>query len=447
MDIKNTPIWEEIETIFASGSNDVHFRYSCEIDVGGEIIIPMKLEHLKVIRRYSDQFSDYMYLDLLIPSGTYSNKLFPNRDNIKITVFKEPLAEVNAEHDLETDILTRTYRASLINAKSDRIEGSTPITNDEERQNNESQDTYTFQLIDLAAEQFEMSYCGRNYPDMLPHEVIEGLITLNGSYLKLDDSSTLKGADVIVGDNTTVRANNIIPSGTKVSSIPDYVQEHCGGVYNTGMGQYIQNGIWYVYPQFNTERFEKTSKTVTFFNIPERTLPDVERTYKFEDGKLVIVVTGRTVQVDNSERKQLTDGGGVHYARGGAFVDSFVAVADKKAMVSAKDNMVEYVIEDRVTKVNNVPMSSERITSNHPNEMSKLAEGLGQMLMVTWQHADPDLIYPGMPCKYVYISDDVIEEIYGVVLGLEFDVALQGNGLSNTRHTTTSNVYLFVERK
>lgn len=448
MDIKETAIWEEIESVFNSGSNNVHFKYTCELHAGIETIVPLKLEGLKVIRRYSDQFSDYIFLDVLLPKGTYDAKIFPNRDNLTVTLFKEPTGEITEETDLDKEILTRTYRGSLINAKSDRITGSNPIANDEETLNNVSQTTYTIQLIDLAAEQFEMTSIDGNYPDMKPHEVIEGLLTLSGSHLELDSSSTLLGVDVVVGDNTSIRNNNLIEVGTKVSNLADYVQRNCGGVYNTAMGQYIQNGIWYIYPQYNTRRFDKVSKTATIINIPERTLPDVERTFKYEDGKLVIISTGRTVQVDNSEKEQLTHGGGTRYARGGAFVDSFVVMSDdkSKAMVSAKDNMVEYVVEARKNQVNNVPVSPRKITSNHQYEMSMLSSRLGQILMITWHNSDPDLIYPGMPIKYLYVSDDVIEEIYGVVVGIEYSIILQGNGISNPRYSCVSSIFLFVER-
>lgn len=447
MDIRQTVIWEELESIFEGGSKGVHFRYSCEIDIDGELIVPLRLNSINVIRQYSKQFSDYIFLDILLPAGTYSKKLFPKRDNFLVTIFKEPIGEFSEDVDLSKEITTRTYKGSLIDAKSDTIQGKTQISNDEELLNNEVQNDYVIQLIDLAAEELKMRSVSTIVRDMKPDDVIKGLLTLNAGQLELDDNASVKGVDIVDADNKTVRSHYILPDGeVRVTSIPDYIQENCGGVYNTAMGHYLQNGIWYVYPQYNTERFDKTDRTLTVFNIPDRALPSVERTFKYEENKLIVVSTGKTYQVDESEKEQLSLGNGVRYARGIQFVEGFAAVKDHKVNVSADDNMVEYVVEDRKSGLNNVKMSDNRITSNHPNEMSKLSSRLGQIVATSWENSNPDLVYPGMPCKYVYINDDVIDEIYGVVLGIEYDVRLEGNGIGNPRHTCNSTIYLFLNR-
>lgn len=446
MNIRNSVIWDEVEKVFSSGSKDVHFKYTCEILADGEKIEPLKLDYIKVIRQYSEQFSDYIYIDLLLGAGTFASKIYPHRSDLKITLFKEPLHEIAESNPELKPIWSRTYTASLLNTKSDKLEGKSNKSSNPDELDDEVQKNYTFQLIDMAAEILEMTTICTIVRDDTTSNAIDGLLTYECSNLNLDKNSTILGIDIIEGDNTEVRDHIIIPDGTIVSSLPDYIQNNCGGVYSTGMGQYIQNGYWYIFPQYNIGRFSETTKTLTMFNIPEKELPSVERTYRLDKDKLIVLLTGQTIQVDNTEKLQLTDGNGVKYLRAGSPIERFVKVDGDEVSIDRDDNIVEYIVENRKSKLNNVRFSSNRVTSNHQNEMSKLSTRLGQVLVVNWQQSNPDLIYPGMPCKYIYADGSNISELYGTVLGLEFDVTLQGNGINSVRHDCNASLYIFVER-
>lgn len=446
-DIKTSTIWEEVSKIISAGDTGVHFTYRCELGIGEETIVPIKLISIEVKRRYSEQIGDYVFLEVLLPESVFNNQLYPNKDNFIVTLFKEPIGEVATDSDYDREIQSKVYRGSVIDGKNSKLESDNPIVHDSDSLDRLSQKTYTIQLIDQAIEQIQMTYSSGLFVDMATDEFLRGILTYHASLLDVDDSVAIQGVDVVSGTDLEPREHIIIPDQNILASkVADYVQEHCGGVYSTGLSQYIQNNIWYVYPKYNLNRFDEVDKTLTVITVPSTKLAGSERTFSYQDNKLTVISTGKVTQHDDTERKQLTDGVGIRYLRGGTVVDNYVAMKGHDGMISSEDNMVDYTTVNRTSNLKQIPMSPKRITSNHLFEMSRLAKNLGQTLIVEWENSNPELVYPGMPVKYVYLDGETINEIQGVVLGLDYDVVLQGTKITDTRYTCFTKLYLFMEK-
>jgi hypothetical protein len=446
MDIRDNAIWKDIETIIDSGPKEVHYTYRCVFNLpDGTTVEPLKLVQIDCTRRYNKQYSDKVFLTVNMGRGTFSHKLFPVKDDLTVTIFKEPIGETSTEDDFKGEISTRTWRCSIIDAKSDMVEGATPNSDDDGIADISGQKDYVIQLIDLAAEELRMMTTGGIYREMRTDELVQGLLTLICGDLVLDPTATIQGVDVIAGDNDQVRGHLVIPHGTEVINLPTYIQEHVGGVYNSGIGYYIQNGIWYVYPEFHTRRFTKTNRNLTVINIPPNRLPGIERTYDYNGDRLIILSTEKTQIIDETERMQLNGGNGTRYARGQLIMEGFHLTNNNRVFVDRNDNIEEFLVTERRVGKNQVKYSPRRITANPYHETSQLSGRLGMIVEVPWENSDPDLIYPGMPCKYVYMYKDVLEETYGIVMGCDYDTMLSGEGMTATRYNTLSRIYLYVE--
>jgi hypothetical protein len=445
MDISENALWEEVSRLTADGAKPVHFRWGCQFILDNESFEPTKLVNAQVTRQYHTQFADEIVLTVMMPQGQYTHRLYPNKDNFLVSLYKEPIGEVTDEDDFTQEIISRTYRGMLIEKQSSIVEGGDASAATEEALNTASVETYHIQLVDLAAEQLRMKTVGGIYRDMRTDQVVQGVLSWLSSDLELDETASVKGVDVVEGNNPEVRDHIIVPQGTQAMKFPDYIQQHCGGIYGSGLGYYLQNGIWYVYPQYNLKRFDSEPKNLSVFNIPQRRLPGVERTYLTDKDRVIVLSTGQTLQTDESETQQLALGNGTRWLDANRTIGRWRDVDQNVATASRDDNMREVVLKSRKVGLNYAPMSERRITANPYFETSQIAPRMGTVIQTVWENANPDLIYPGMPVRYVYMERDVLNDTYGVVIGADYVTELQGRSIKGTRYRCNVVLTLFLD--
>jgi hypothetical protein len=445
MDISQNALWEEVSRLTSDGAKPVHFRWGCQFILDNETFEPTKLVNVKVTRQYHTQFTDEIVLTVIMPQGQFNHRLYPNKDNFLVSLYKEPIGEVADSDDYDQEISTRTYRGMLLQKESSIVEGGDEAGVDEETLNTAGVDRYHIQLVDLAAEQLRMKTVGGIYRDMRTDDVVRGVLSWLSSDLGLDEEASVKGVDVVSGNNDRVRDHVIVPQGVRAMAFPDYIQEFAGGIYSAGLGYYLQNGVWFVYPQYNLKRFTNEPKNLTVFNIPRRRLPGIERTFLTDADRVTILSTGQTTQTDESEVQQLSLGNGTRYLDANRTIDLWREVNQNVATVSRQENMRELTLRSRKVGLNYAPMSPRRITANPYFEASQIAPRMGTVIQTVWENADPDLIYPGMPVRYVYMEQEVLNDIYGIVLGADYATELQGRSITSTRYRCNVVLTLFVD--
>lgn len=444
MDLQNTPLWDEVERVLAADPSEGHARWRCELLVDEETIVPQQLISIETVRQYVSAFADQTVIAIKMLRGKYYHRLLPFKDDFKVRLYKEPVTEVQSAEDFDREVLVRTYRGVLVNAKSEKLKGEVQVIADEEDADQTGFEEVSIQLVDLALEQLQMKSIGGIYREMTPTDVVRGTLTKACGELGLPEDESVKGIDMVDGMNTTVRNHIVVPNGTRVVDFPKYVQENVG-IYGSGIGYYLQNGIWFVYPEFNVRRFDATPKTLTVFNIPENRLPGYERTYLKDGDRVLILATGKTDHVDPTDSNQLVQGNGVRFSNADKLLEDYRTIQSNRVTFDRSKNVEEFHIKPRRAGLNQAPLSPRRITANPYHELSELSKRVGSVIQFQWQHADVDLIYPGMPVRYVYLEDDTINEVFGVVLGADHLVSVQGRGMVNDNYVCEAVVRLFLE--
>jgi hypothetical protein len=181
------------------------------------------------------------------------------------------------------------------------------------------------------------------------------------------------------------------------------------------------------------------------FNIPKDRLPEVERTYITDGDRISVISTGETKQTDTSENLQHNLGNGVRFLDANKVLGEWRRVKENQATISRVDNMNEIVLKARRVGLNNAPMSPRRITANPYFETSEITKRLGTFVQTHWENADPELIYPGMPVKFIYMDGKDLGEVYGTVIGADHYVSLLGTGITATRYRCDVVLTLYIE--
>lgn len=448
MALEDSPLQSEIDAIVKQPPLPVNYRWKVMLETPERQIMPLKLFSIDIERRYNESFSDNIIVDAIFGLGEYTHNIYPYRKNLVAVLGEFPKGELN-EAPPETESTVRRYRAVLLKETSDSVQASSHATNDKQAADLSDIVRVQIQLVDLAVEQLLTMTVGGIYRNELPIKVVRYLLTQASEALSLPEEDGIRGVDIVEPDNVTPEKHIIFEHGVLPMDVPTFVQDFGGGVYNAGMGTYLQDGLWYVYPEFSTDRFDATPKTATIINIPPMRYRGIERTYRLTHNQVILLATGDSSQIDDSNHDQINRGNGVRFTHGDQVMNTqrkFAPTENNQTKIHRGDNNSEFRSLKR-EGLDYAPVSKERITNNPFAQTTQLARRQGMVVSATWENSKPTTIYPGMPVKYLYLEDGEVKELEGCVLqahhyihDLQQGVVL-GDQMSNTA------LVIFLERK
>lgn len=446
MEIENSALYREVEAIITSPAKPVHYAWTAQIHTSKETLDVFRVLSIDIVRDYEGNYADQTILTAVIPAGTYAKRVYPARSNLDITVKRVQLHEVSTDVNTETAAQTERYAATLLDKGDPVLEGNGRNTPTEESLNLSALVEIQFQLVDKAVEQLRMVSIGGIYRKTTTEEVVKAVLTKESQAIRVDGAQLPRGVQMVPAGNQQARDHVIIPHGVKLVDLPQYVHTKCGGLYSAGLGYYLQDGYWYVYPCYDTQRIADTRSTLTLINVPSNKFPGAERTYRVDGSNVIAMATGEVKFSDDSDYRQLNSGNGVRFADANVFMSGLTNTSGNKTTISRAANNSEFVAVKRDNGKNNVQLSERSITANPFVEYSKLAARNGGYLSLVWENSLPAVIYPGLMVKLLYLDAGEVKTIIGVVLKAHHYVHTRGQSLMEGRHYTNTMLSLFVQR-
>lgn len=304
-----------------------------------------------------------------------------------------------------------------------------------------------FQLTDPLVERLRMESVGGIFPDTSCADLLSFLLTDINQKLQLDEENKIEGVDFFEPTLKEKQKQIVLPHATRFVEAPDFLQSKVGGIYNAGLGFYLQKKHWYVYPLYDLTRFDKSLKTLTLVNVPKNRMPGAEVTYRTTGNQVIALITGATKFRDDSESQILNEGNGVRFLDARKLMDGFSETSKNRTTILRANNNNEFVAEQRKTGLNNVHASPVRITSNNFVELSRLAQRAGAPFQCVWENSNPDLLYPGMPVKYMYVVNGEVKEALGVLIRAHHNIGTYAPGAKSKRYVSNSVLTVFIDRK
>lgn len=447
MEIEKTPLYKEAMSIIQHGEAQANVGWKAIIHLGitEETYIPLQVVAVNIRRDYNLAYADEMTCTLLIPLGKYSRKIYPNRNDLQITLIKTSLKGNTASINRSKDTETERYSATLLDDCMAIAEGKGKESNDEATLDLHGIADIHFQLYSKAVEQVRMMTVGGVFRQTKLDQVILGILTKESSKAKVDDKKVITGVDLIPISNSEKKEHVVITHGIKVIDLPNYLQNKYG-IYNAGLGSYIQNNVWYVFPMYDTTQFEKREKTLTILVLPSSKLPELERSFRKNGDSLVILVSSDTGFKDDSGTQYLNDGNGARLGNANKYLESFSTTKDNKTTISRTKNNSEFITDTKPDNLNHVNVAGERITANPYTVYSNLLSRNGGVFQCIWENSSPNLIIPGMITKIIYFDKNEIKELIDVTLGVKH-TSMKVGDMNTLKHTTNSSLSIFVNRK
>ncbi len=443
---------------------DKHYRYRLELYVGDTPYEAIKVVAVDVQRDFQNEFSESLIVEAVLGVGTYAHAIYPNKQGLTAKLYRQ-LVLTSANGKIVTDSGEESwdYQCIIVGDQSPSVVASTEATSDQETGDRSDVINVELQLIEQIVDEFRVVEVGGIFKDCTVKQILtlffanvqrpetppSSLTVTSEDYLEWRLKNLVSGAHIIEPDNTRVYDHIVIPHGTRLVDLPNYLQKTYG-VYKTGMGYFFQKTIWFIFPAYHTRRYDSVEQTLTIANLPANRMPGVEKTYKVNDpikhyGKVYMLATGDVVQKDHSERRQMNDGNAYYHVNADKVMDVFSTTSANVTTINDEDHEVQAAVESRI-HTNFLKLSKDAITHNAFVENSRLSRQVGSHVQIRWENADIDQVYPGMPVLLLYILDGNVAKLYGTLQRIDQDSTAIEPGPTEHRHLRNAVITVWVER-
>jgi hypothetical protein len=171
----------------------------------------------------------------------------------------------------------------------------------------------------------------------------------------------------------------------------------------------------------------------------------MDRTF-IEDGKLLqVIITAERDYNDQADVDNMNEGNGIRQSDATSYMHKPIEITEDGPIAKRTNLNREYNDNDREDGLNFAPLVDNKISNNSYLEQSKVIARKQGKVNINWENSDPELLYPGMPCKYIYTLEGKPVELNGTIVGVHTYIALEGKGVSSNSYRTMSQVFLTVD--
>lgn len=450
MDLERTPIWADIRKILNDGPKQTRFEYYAIIHTEKKDIEAMKMVMLDVVRDYVKNVGDETFVEVVLPLGDYTYDVYPYRDNLEITIQRKPLREIGSLVNTGSPIQQERYKAIFLPDENPQPSISDNVQFSKETLNIKNILHLKFMLMNRSLEPLRIKTTGGIFKKTQIKNVIETLMVKESNKVLLNGKSSIDGIQFRPPDNTDVRNHVIIPHGTTLTSVPTFCQEKMNGVYTAGIGTYLQTYndkvLWFIYPLYNTDRFKENVNKAVFYSVPAQRYTGIERTYRKQGSVVYILSSSNKKYTDQADTDNMDKGIGFRLTDARSMMKKPIEINENGPIGRRGQLNSEVSLKDRDDNLNYAPIADRAISSNMYAQFSRIAERNGGTIQVVWENCDIREIYPGMPCKYVFMKNDTLTELEGVILYCHGVVRMEQEGITSKAHKSQCIVGLFVKK-
>ena len=446
MEILDTLVSNELTQISLNGIIVGKHRWELVVHANGREIRPLYTNSLKLDRHYAENFADQLSVSATFVPLDVMKYIIPYKENLEISLIKRPLGNGSmGGQNMNIAVSSSKYNAHLINSKSPQIEGDSPLVMNQEAAKNVAMQSLEFQLynpvIDFIRKKTFRTVFRKNTPMVAIGYILMKMAKPSTS----PDNNAIKGINIVPGYKDEVREHIPIKEMTPLLQCPFEINNIVGGIYPTGFHFYLQNQIWHVYPPYDTKRFGTSNKTLTVIKIPQGRMPSMERTYRKTDTQVILLTTRETKHYDISETKQLNQGNAVAFVQASKIMDGFYKQGDNKAVTSLKQTG-SFVYSEKRNDGNMFTADGAVITNDYNKVYTNMALKSGAIIQTQWENADPSVLTPSMPVRYIYTDGKTIREVYGTLLAVETLDYQHNVNKGENAFSTIALLTLFVDR-
>lgn len=433
----------EMAAIGAANTPSPLHRWQGVLHVKSQNIMVNLISAIEFYRDYQEKYADLISISFKLDPVVYDRLMQSNKEELEFSISMVPIKTSFIGSSSSGYYKYERMKAKLYDTKSSQQTMSSELTATINSTGLPVLRDVSLQLYPKRLDIIRTTTYGGNHRRANPVSVLRSLI----QDFNKKNKAELSGIDIAPNATTQVFEQLIVPDNTPFYKVPAVINTQSGGIYSTGFSHYIQRGIWNIFSPYDLSRYDSPNngrRKLTVINVPPTSLNGVEKTWRATDSQIVVMATGETKQLDVTEFMQENMGTAARFADPVAMEKATQNIGGV-VRTNPKDFLNEFdggIRKDGTARV----ASGTSITSRYRLAYGEIAAMLGTIITFFWQNSNPDVLYPGMPVKFIYFQDGRAIEKRGVLLG-SIDRSIPVNrDIAQVVHGYTSYLKLFVER-
>lgn len=437
---------EMFSEVDRSPGYDVRFKLTGQFVADNTVYPIFNIVRQDIKKDFINCFADVNLTTVQTTAAFYKDILLPNTKGLQVR-----LTKTFSSNDGLTEYIGRST-VVLYDAVLTHEEDPTLTATSSEDSNSDANDgqliTITLQLIRPYISDIRLVEVGGMFEQTNVKDVLGSLLCPNkkgesASRLSSINYNGLRGIDFYKPTNKTDYNVIKVPMGTRLVHLPSYLQETYG-VYSSGIGRYNDNGLWYIYPLMDYTRFRTMQRTLTVVNLSPNEASGIEKTFIIKAQQITVFATGNARHINSSNQHQLNGGNGVTFFKSSELMDGMVRKSGNKSKTNLEQTQRTLSATSR-PKGSNVRVAGSKFTENPYKETTELAKAIGSQLIVAWENAAPEILYPGMPVKVLFSDRSTLRSLEGTLLGVDVTVKPATNSLTDNDYGSTALLKLHVK--
>lgn len=446
MSLPNSPLNQEFAAIQKSPNVDAPLIYKAIIHIPNKNLnyTCLKVLSIDIDRDYENKLSDDITLTVAVLPGTWTDIILPQISNLEVslvssssTLFRGNVSVTKYKAYCKTPVNIRKLNSNYHDLSTESINmGLGPID-------------IQFQLVPVLIEKLIPIQIGTNVVDATTEETLKSLLMGESSKLEgLDDANMLKGVDMVPGDNQQKYRSIPIPDGVSLLNLPNYLQKKSFGIYKQGLGHYIQNAIWYVYPKFRVKRDDSNIRYINVFVSYRNQLKHNTKTYRIEGPDLYLIGTLEAESSNNKSANMLNEGNGIRAINPQAQqTEEVLKVEGNKAIASRTNSMNEFILEENKNGTQNARIDLQAQDINLYEQVANVEGRMGRLFALVWQNSSPPRVKPGAIVKIHYMSGNQAKIVEGILMKAHHYIQAVSPNMTDLQYSTTTGLFIFVRDK
>lgn len=416
---ENLPIWNEVKNQIMKKANGPRlWDIKATLHTPKEDIGVWDLNPIEIFRNFLEDIGETKKVKFKIGLGTYVKRVYPFKENLEFTIHKTPLATVGSGRRTNQDILVTRYKAIFNPSHNPKVSMSDLDLIPDLDLNQMDIPEIELELVDRGAELFRVKTTSGIFLKKKLGDYVQGTIASELSKITVDGRSILDALDIAPFDNVEPIPHILVKNGTRIQHLIGYLQDEIG-IYNRGAASfylpYKGKRTFFIYPTHDTDRFNSKDRKAIFYMVPQDKLPMLDHNY-WEDGNILkIAVTAQKLYSDTAQLNYMNEGAGFRVADSGAFMKKPIEPRNGVPYGNRGRLNHEIIKESRADGLDYAPYLNQPTSNPYAARSNVNRLSMGQ-IDLTWENADEDQIYPGMPCKCVYMAGEKAVSVKGTIL-------------------------------
>lgn len=359
---------------------------------------------LCINRDYENNVGDVIEIKISIPLGTFIEDVYPFMENCELTLRVRKQFSKGTGTNVKPIVASNRYKVIYLKDKNADIPNNKIYAKSD--MNQMLPTMITLQLIDRAVEAVRIKTTGGNINvggSKGASVALHAILSSECNMILIEGKPALDSITVYKEDSKTPIKYVAVPSYTRIIEIPDYIQEKMVGMYNTGVGCYIQRymkapgeyktGMW-VYPLYNTTKDKSKVMSVKLNAVSTTAAAATLPGLVYESGDFLGLCLKPKVQETDKEATVMSSGTGFRLADATKMMGKPVTIHKKGPIFDRSTLNTEVIYKEREDCMNFAV--NKGIYYNNLALASEVAKKRASFLTIEIPNLDHDTIRPCM---------------------------------------------------